>query len=217
MDVTRERSSGTIGGGRLEFDVISHARKMLESGLETDQTVISLGPAIGQCCGGRVKLTFQTGAKETPKQDLLPVYVFGGGHVGRALVTALGPLPFDIHLVETREDYLRELPQNVTAHHTALPETVVNEAPKGSAFVILTHDHGLDFLIAEEALRRADAVYVGLIGSKTKRAVLAKKLAEANVSAEHLICPIGAMGLGDKRPEVIAAFVVAEILNARSQ
>ena len=217
MDVTTEDAAGTIGGGRLEFEALSHAREMLAHGRETDQKTITLGPELGQCCGGRVTLAFQTGEHEMAKTDLLPVYVFGGGHVGRALISSLTPLPIDCHLVETREDYLKELPQNVTAHHTVLPETVVKDAPKDSAFVILTHDHGLDFLIAEEALRRGDAVYVGLIGSKTKRAVLERRLADAHVSAVDLVCPIGAMGLGDKRPEVIAAFVVAEILNARSR
>ncbi len=50
-----------------------------------------------------------------------------------------------------------------------MPEAAIADAPKGSAFVIMTHDHGLDFLIGAAALSRTDAAYVGMIGSATKR------------------------------------------------
>ncbi len=92
-------------------------------------------------------------------------------------------------------------------------------AQPGTAFVILTHDHALDFLIAREVLARGDAAYVGMIGSRTKRVSFERWLAETETeagnaapSAEALVSPIGAAGRPDKRPEVIAAFVAAEIL-----
>jgi len=80
--------------------------------------------------------------------------------------------------------------------------------------VVLTHDHGLDFLLVAEALARGDAAYVGMIGSASKRARLLRFLAERGVAHRGLTCPIGAAGAGDKRPAVIAAFVLAEIMAA---
>ena len=98
------------------------------------------------------------------------VYIFGGGHVGHALAAAFALLPVRAVVVETRADALDGMPAGVETRLTPVPEEMVREAPAGSAFVVLTHDHALDFLIVAEALKRDDAAYVGMIGSKTKKA-----------------------------------------------
>lgn len=98
---------------------------------------------------------------------------------------------------------------------TALPEETVRRAEPGAAFVVLTHDHALDFLIAREALARGDAAYVGMIGSRTKRVSFDRWLREAGpVDTGALVCPIGGAGRPDKRPEVIAAFAAVEIMQS---
>jgi xanthine dehydrogenase accessory factor len=147
------------------------------------------------------------------------VFLFGSGHVGHALARALSPLPVHVHVVDTRPDELVNLPENVETHAVPMPEAVVRSAPTGSAYVILTHDHALDFLIAAEALQRIDAPYVGMVGSKTKRARFRSWYLSEGYPADRLdglVLPIGSMafpeGLGDKRPEVIAALAAAEIL-----
>ncbi|RYE76288.1 MAG: xanthine dehydrogenase accessory protein XdhC, partial [Hyphomicrobiales bacterium] len=125
-----------------------------------------------------------------------------------------------VHVIDTRPDELLGLPDNVEGRALAMPEAAVRSAPAGSSYVILTHDHALDFLIGAEALRRDDAPYVGMVGSKTKRAKFRSwYLSEAGGDAaafERLVLPIGGQafpqGLGDKRPEVIAALAAAEIL-----
>ena len=93
----------------------------------------------------------------------------------------------------------------------------MREAPAGTAFVILTHDHALDFLLVAEALARDDAAYVGMIGSNTKRATF-KSWYLKNGGDEHrfskLVTPIGGDAVHDKRPAVIAAMAAAEILTA---
>ncbi|PST30285.1 xanthine dehydrogenase accessory protein XdhC, partial [Mesorhizobium loti] len=94
---------------------------------------------------------------------------------------------------------------------------IVRDAPPDSAFVVLTHDHALDFLIATEALGREDASYVGMIGSKTKRATFKNWLSREVDRPElfgRLVCPIGGTAVKDKRPPVIAALAAAEILTA---
>ena len=172
---------GTIGGGQLEFMAIDHARLALDNGAHADEMTIPLGPEIGQCCGGRVALGFKhvdrgVAMRLIEKVDLEiaqrpHVYIFGAGHVGDALAMALSLVPLRTILVDTREDELAatQVPSIETCL-TAMPEAVVRDAPAGSAFVVLTHDHALDFLITAEALARNDASYVGMIGSKTKRA-----------------------------------------------
>src|SRR5690606_11255660 len=98
------------------------------------------------------------------------------------------------------------------------PEESVRDAPPGSAFVVLTHDHALDFLIVAEALKRDDAAYVGMIGSKTKRETFRRWYVREAGGDEHrfarLISPIGGADVIDKRPVVIAALAAAEIIRA---
>ena len=131
---------------------------------------------------------------------------------------ALSLAPLRVILVDTREDELVActVPRIETCL-TAMPEAVVRDAPAGSSFVILTHDHALDFLIAAEALRRDDAAYVGMIGSKTKRATFRNWLLRETGRPElsgSLVCPIGGTAVKDKRPAVIATLAAAEIMAA---
>ena len=229
MLVAEDETLGTIGGGALEYMVIARSRQVLRDGLPDDAMDIPLGPEIGQCCGGRVevslrlvddRLAARLMQRLEAQQAARPhVYLFGSGHVGRALALALSPLPLVVHVIDTRPEELAGLPEGIEARAVALPEAAVRSAPQGSSYVILTHDHALDFLIANEALGRADAPYVGMVGSKTKRAKFASwYLGEGGDKAalDRLVLPIGGVafphGLGDKRPEVIAALAAAEIV-----
>jgi xanthine dehydrogenase accessory factor len=146
------------------------------------------------------------------------VYIFGGGHVGHALASAFALLPVQAIVVETRADALDGMPESVETRLTPVPEEMVREAPAGSAFVVLTHDHALDFLIVAEALKRSDAAYVGMIGSKTKKATFRswyfKTAGGTEADFARLVSPIGGDGLKDKRPAVIAALAAAEIMTA---
>ena len=110
------------------------------------------------------------------------------------------------------------MPDTAKTKLTPVPEEVIADAPAGSAFVVLTHDHALDFLIVAEALKRADAAYVGMIGSKTKKATFKGwflKTANGTEDAfARLVTPIGGTKVKDKRPAVIAALAAAEIMTA---
>lgn len=189
---------------------------------------IPLGPEIGQCCGGRVEIAIRH-VDDALRADLLAsaeaadnerphVYVFGGGHVGHALASAFALLPINVVVVETRAAALEGMPETVSTRLTPVPEEMVREAPAGAAFVVLTHDHALDFLIVGEALKRTDAAYVGMIGSKTKKATFKSwflKTADGSQdSFARLICPIGGEAVKDKRPAVIAALAAAEVMTA---
>ena len=223
MLVSAGEIAGTIGGGQLEYLAIDHARRMLRQSEAASDLDVPLGPEIGQCCGGRVSVLFKAldedlraelGARRALARDRRPeILVFGAGHVGRALCAALALLPVRGILIDSRADEIARAPDGVETRLTPLPESLVDAALPGSAFVVLTHDHALDFLIADVALARGDAAYVGLIGSATKRARFAKWRAEHGAAGgtDGLTCPIGGPS-GDKRPEVIAAFTAAEIM-----
>jgi xanthine dehydrogenase accessory factor len=229
----------TIGGGQLEFMAIDKARELLRAPRSSEAPTavpregrqhltldIPLGPEIGQCCGGRVEVAISL-ADQARREGLLRmaeaedarlphVLIFGGGHVGHALASAFSLLPVRPIVVETRADALDGIA--VESRLTAVPEEMVRQAPRGSAFVVLTHDHALDFLIVAEALKRKDAAYVGVIGSKSKKATFRswylKTAGGTERAFERLVSPIGGDAVSDKRPAVIAALAAAEIMTA---
>ncbi|MGB0852806.1 MAG: xanthine dehydrogenase accessory protein XdhC [Pikeienuella sp.] len=215
---------GTIGGGQLEYMAIDKARAMLRAGRMAEEMDVPLGPEIGQCCGGRVAVTLtqmnnadREGAihQETQEKAARPqVYIFGAGHVGRALAGMFQFLPVRCVLVDGRAAELSLVEGDFEKRLSALPEADIGQAPPHSAFIVLTHDHALDFLLTSEALNRGDAAYVGLIGSATKRAKFARfhRTTTDKRDIGTLTCPIGATASADKRPEVIASFVVAEVM-----
>lgn len=240
MLVSPTGTHGTIGGGQLEYMAIDKARQLLRprkangkaSPLNADSfgttLDIPLGPEIGQCCGGRVAVSIRLGdpeiadglvLREQGEEERLPhLYIFGGGHVGHAMAASCALMPVRTIVVDTRADALEGLPEGVEGKLTPVPEDVVRDAPAGSAFAVLTHDHALDFLIVAEALQRPDTAYVGMIGSKTKKATFKswflKTAGGTEAEFSRLVSPIGGDFVKDKRPNVIAALAAAEIMTA---
>lgn len=228
-EMPAKRAEGvTSGGNAAGTPPGGFAATLPSRGRESLTLDIPLGPEIGQCCGGRVEVAVRN-VDAAMRADLLAsaevsdaarphVYVFGGGHVGHALASAFALLPLNVVVVETRADALEGMPDNVVTRLTPVPEEMVREAPVGAAFVVLTHDHALDFLIVAEALKRDDTCYVGMIGSKTKKATFRswflKTAGGSNEDFARLVCPIGGDGVKDKRPAVIAALAAAEIMTA---
>ena len=158
------------------------------------------------------------GWHETYGSWRLPLALFGAGHVGRALVLALAPLPVAIRWIDTRPDAFPSIvPGDVTTLMTADPAACLPDLGTGSAVLVMTHDHGLDLAIVAAALRRPDLPFVGLIGSSTKRARFLRRLAEAGIADadRRLVCPVGAPDLRDKHPAIIAAGIAVELLRLR--
>jgi xanthine dehydrogenase accessory protein XdhC len=228
MLVTTERSFGTIGGGRLEWEGLAQARKLLASGAMQSRIELPLGPAVGQCCGGHVGLRLRrAGAAELAGLEAAEaavhaaqplVLLFGAGHVGRALATALAPLPLRLRWIDGRAgEFPATAAAGVEVVVTDRPLTEIAQAATGSAALVLTHSHSLDFTLCSAVLERGDFAYLGLIGSRTKRAKFERGLRELGIPEERIAamaCPIGGAALRDKRPPVIAALAVAELLLA---
>ena len=225
MFISETDTLGTIGGGQLEYLVINHSKKMIAENIKKDILKISLGPEIGQCCGGKVEVSLlemyekdkllALNRFDKKDKNLPHVYVMGAGHVGRALTLQLQHLPVRCVLIDSRVDELAKCSADVETRLSAIPEEDIKSAPRGSAYVILTHDHALDFILCGAALDRHDAKYVGMIGSKTKR-VKFKKWYQFNYDnnlIRDFTCPIGNVKNQDKRPSIIASFVAAEVIN----
>jgi xanthine dehydrogenase accessory factor/xanthine dehydrogenase large subunit len=228
MLVTATAAFGTIGGGRLEWEATRHARQMLADGNAAGELEMPLGPAVGQCCGGHVRLALRRAdadllaeleARERAAAAGLPdVLLFGAGHVGRALARALAPLPFRVRWIDGRADAFPADP--VPGIEVVRTERVVGEAaraPAAAAHLVLTHSHALDFEICASVLERGDFAYLGLIGSATKRARFERGFRELGIAPatiRRLVCPIGGGAVRDKRPAVIAALVAAELITS---
>jgi len=224
MIVGQDEIFGTIGGGSAEWLAIQTAREFIDGADFFGRQTITLGPEIDQCCGGVLEVTYHRVDEAirskaidfTKPKSAIEVLIFGAGHTGLALANALQPLGMDIRIIDTRPDYA-ELIRDHKFLNLALPEDAIRSARPRSVFVVTTHDHSLDFLITAEALARGDGLYVGMIGSSTKRAVLKSWMRDHDYDqelVENLHCPIGGTQVKNKQPEVIAAMCAAEILTA---
>ena len=144
------------------------------------------------------------------------VYLFGAGHVGRALALALGPLPFAVSSMNSRrEAFPARAPANVALFHVPEPALQLDAAPDGALIVVMTHSHAIDLDIVAAALNAERFGYVGLIGSETKRARFLRQMRDAGLTEAmlaRLVCPIGLAGIASKDPSVIAASTAAQLL-----
>ncbi|MFN4192881.1 MAG: xanthine dehydrogenase accessory protein XdhC [Tabrizicola sp.] len=145
------------------------------------------------------------------------VWVWGAGHVGRALVSVLAPLPgLAITWVDVAAERFPEaVPEGVTAVPATDPALVADHAPQDAEHLILTFSHALDLELCHRLLKRGFRS-CGLIGSATKFGRFRSRLAALGHDAAEIgriRCPIGDPTLG-KHPQAIAVGVVAELLRA---
>ncbi len=217
----------TIGGGKLELDAIGHARRVLQGREASGEKVLPLGPSLGQCCGGEVRLRFEAvGAADAEAlrsrlaEVRTPVAIFGGGHVGQALVQVLAALPFAIDWIDSRDEVFPSgLPPHVQCEHSDPVQAAVAALAPQSRVLVMSFSHAEDLDIVAACLARqrqaGDLPFIGMIGSKTKWATFRKRLEARGYSAAELaqvVCPIGVPGIADKRPAVIAVAVAAQLL-----
>ena len=144
-----------------------------------------------------------------------PLLMFGAGHVGRAIAAAAAPLPFRLAWFDTRPEtaavpgVVRIEPEDICA--------CAAQAPADAAILILTHDHALDYQLVQAALT-GQAAFIGLIGSRTKRARFLSRLEKGGfdeAARRRITCPIGLPGIDGKEPPIIAIAVLAQLLALR--
>ncbi|WP_298981781.1 xanthine dehydrogenase accessory protein XdhC [uncultured Roseibium sp.] len=268
------RFSGTIGGGTLEFETIRNAAMAARAGMAVfRQQNVSLGPDLGQCCGGRAQITIEVLTKESlglsetlaaqeaelgmiatraplddesvgnrrvshqspeypfaietdadGSQQLVevfgqvrrPIVLFGAGHVGKALVLALAPLPFEVSWIDGRPDqFPGAVPANVRKIAMTDPANALENARDGAFVLAMTHSHALDEEIMARALLHQRFGYCGVIGSRTKKVRFQKRLKSRGIAPSlisHMVCPIGSTTIKSKAPATIAAGIAADLL-----
>ncbi len=234
MAVFPESIAGTIGGGHLEYEAIDTGRKILRGDLSVESRRVVLGPSLGQCCGGVVVLEFEqvTAADASRLETALapqdmPVALFGGGHVGRALARILIMLPVQLTWIDSRDEIFPEDFESgsigrVVCEHSDPVHLAVNDLAPGSRVLIMSFSHAEDLDVVAACLKRrrerTDLPWIGLIGSKTKWATFRARLRDRGFTDEDLAavtCPIGIPGIEGKEPEVIAVAVAAQLLQDR--
>lgn len=158
---------------------------------------------------------------EPTHSTALPIYIFGTGHVGKALINQLQPLNVVVTAVDSRVEQLSQTTaENVTLLLSENWQEIIYSAPANAYFLVLTHSHKLDYQITEAILQKGRFDYCGMIGSKTKKVRFERQLRSAGISQSQLnqlTCPIGLPSITGKTPEIIAASVVAQILERHSQ
>ena len=181
--------------------------------------------------GGRfvVERVLDTGAQLALPLDFAPwpIWVFGAGHVGQAIVQVLATLPCQMRWIDGRDAVFPEhLPANVRAVDTDDLAGSVRTIPANADVLVLTHSHALDLDICLELIKRDDLAYIGLIGSQTKAATFRKRFEQRGYAGSEIArinCPIGqpklsmelSMQLGSKHPGVIAVGVATDLIVRR--
>lgn len=157
---------------------------------------------------------------EPVQKQTLPVFIFGTGHVGKAIIQQLQNLDVHITAIDNRADQLPAFEaDNVTAILTDDWQTQVEQAPDNAYFLVLTHSHNLDFQIGEAILKRDRHHYFGLIGSRTKKVRFERQYKACGITEtqlDNMTCPIGLPNIPGKSPATIAASVVAQILQIQA-
>ncbi len=202
----------TLGGGNLEYQVIAKARENLK--LQRSEPLIerfALSADLGQCCGGAVQVMFEFFHTQTPQ-----VAIFGAGHVCQALTSILSGLPCQVKVIDNRPEWLESLShKGIDTELSLNPVDAMETLPDNSFVLIMTHDHGLDFELTQQALESQRFAYVGLIGSQGKnqrfRFRLKEQLTDADL-LDQLTCPIGQPDITGKLPMEVAVSVSAQLM-----
>ncbi len=209
---------GTVGGGKVENAAIEFAKNLIQDQASTPVLKKwNLQKDIGMTCGGEVELLFEP----IGEKNIWEVVIFGAGHVSQALVRILLTLNLKLTVIDQRKEWLDKLPCNrkLTTIEHSNPCELVKKLSDNSFVISLTMGHAFDIPILVQALKHQSFPYLGVIGSKVKRAQIEKDLKELGVSVdklESLICPLGEK-IGSNQPEEIAISIIAELLKKRDE
>lgn len=261
MIVYDSHSEGSIGGGELEHQAMETARSHLPAaGFERRLRSYPLGPSLGQCCGGHVKLMFEWYRPDSLSELALPaagtsgfslhdttdqavpsfsalkpsdlpettialglsatrrdVFIYGAGHVGRAVVELARHLKCQIYWVDVEHSrYPEAIPPEVTQLVARTPQTIAQHAPDGAIHIVMSYSHQLDYDIVSVLLTSGEFARCGLIGSATKASRFRSRLRDSGLTAsqiDRLVCPVGLTDVKGKAPFQVGLSVTAQLSN----
>ena len=171
MLVSTQEVLGSIGGGHLELQAIQKARTLLPQGPGATpiHQSLSLGPSLGQCCGGSLSLRYIPLSQVNPADPAhaavwtlarprFDLQLYGAGHVGRAIVRLLVDLPCRVQWIDERDSEFpgSPLPAHIEAVCTEPVQAEVAQAQAGAFYLVLTHSHELDLAITLAVMQRGD-------------------------------------------------------------
>ncbi|MBI4169160.1 MAG: XdhC family protein [Acidobacteria bacterium] len=206
----------SIGGGAFEALVIEDALQAIREGqgFEKEYRFTEQGEnALGMVCGGTARVLFEV------VRPPAPLFVFGGGHVGREVAYQGARLGFEVTVVDDRPRYLdpARYPEGVRlarVEHDFSGD--LPPIPPGAFVAILTRCHRTDLAALRHSAGRGPA-YVGVIGSRRKVATVLERAEAMGTPREALAGVHGPIGLpiGAETPEEIAVSIMAEMISVR--
>lgn len=207
MLVFADRSEGSVGGGALELSVVRDAREMIRKRDRAFLRQYSLSD-LEMSCGGEVTVFFEPCGKK------VPLWIFGAGHIARALAPIAQPLGFAVSVVDNREGFAipEHFPEGCELR-TADFATQVERVPQDAYAVIVSHGHAHDEeILAALLCRRPTLPYIGMIGSRPKVTLMHRNLVQKGVIwGDRVYAPIG-LNLGGDSAEEIALAIAAEMM-----
>jgi xanthine dehydrogenase accessory factor len=209
---------GTVGGGKVEAAVISHAQAMLSAadGLPCQFVTWNLQTDIGMTCGGEVKFFFELSLAADWR-----IALFGAGHIAQALVPMLLQMNCRITWIDQRREWLSRLDDHpkLTKVCTENLAGEVTRLDPHSFFVLMTQGHATDLPVLAEVLKTIDPPYLGVLGSLQKAKVLRRDLKQQGLSDEKIAsfyCPMG-LPIGNNTPPEIAISVISQLIQERDR
>ena len=203
---------GTIGGGKMEKEVIEKAQKVMgQNSIFTES--YSLTEDEGMLCGGKAEVLFESIGKE---EKLL---IFGAGHIGQSMAPMAKQLGFHITILDNREEYatsnrFEQADQVISGPYQEIVKQV--QFTEHTYVLIVTHGHTHDEEVLEYCIQQPFN-YLGMIGSKNKSRTVLKHLKEKGISQDLLDrvqTPVG-INIGSETPAEIAISILAEMVAVR--
>jgi xanthine dehydrogenase accessory factor len=211
---------GTVGGGALEhvaslkaLERLRDQRCLLVTYLLGEDGPISDAEHLDMACGGRVSLFYDYIGYQGH------VFIFGAGHVGRAIAYHFKGLRYHVSVVDHRQEMLGDL-EGADRLILAQYDRLLHEerVPQGAFHVIATPSHAFDYVVLREVFASNwQPRYVGMLASRRKAEGILQRLVEElgdQADLDVVYCPVG-LDLGGRSPDDIAIAVVAEILALR--
>lgn len=211
MIITADGSTiGTIGGGKLEYEVIDEAKKIFKSG-NPKILKFSLDESYGYQCGGEVSIYLE------PLNIYPHLIIFGAGHVGKAVTEIFKYLHFKVTVIDDREELLNAIENTdvdkilVPDYQSSFSKLNINE---NSYILIVTRDHMFDLELTKMSLS-TPAKYIGVIGSKRKSKYILDTLRKDGYNDDEIkrvYTPVG-IPIKTDTPYEIGISIAAQIID----
>ena len=204
---------GTIGGGSLEFKVIDDARKVMAQNHPV-KFIYNLEEDLSMHCGGTAEVYIE------PIVPNLILYIFGAGHIGKALAKYASDFGFHICLVDHRNEMMdaKDITGVQLIHDDYIKAAQNLSFNENDFIVIVTPKHAYDEEVLAICAKKTFA-YLGMIGSTRKVALARKRLVDGKIltaqELEKVDMPIG-IKFNAQTPEEIAISILAKLIDVKN-